>query len=135
MKNGRPLELDDLKAKKIVDAIAAGNSRACAAASAGIHTRTLHEWLSRGIDGEARFIQFAQRVREADSKAERKVVDALVARIESGDINAVKFWLKTRRGRTWRELEPATEKEADLSSASDDALWAAVDQLRKERAG
>ena len=57
--------------------------------------------------------------------------------MESGHTEALKFWLKTRRAKTWREMQaqqPA-EKQVDLTQVEEEKLWAAVEQLRKKGTG
>lgn len=127
----RPTKLDDLKAQKVINAIAGGNSRHCAAASVGIGVRTLHTWMSEHP-------QFRQRVMDADAQAEQKVVAALFSLVTDGErphFEAIKFWLRTRRALTWRELQPspAKEPETNLDGKSEAELIAAVDAWRAER--
>lgn len=44
----RPIKINDDRSLKIVSAIRDGNTRATAAALAGISTRTLYDWMQRG---------------------------------------------------------------------------------------
>ena len=81
---------------------------------------------------------FLRRVREADSKAEDTVVDALYRLATDGErphFEALKFWLKTRRAKTWRELQATQPKEPEtnLDGKSEAELVAAVDAWMKER--
>ena len=95
---GRPTKLDDLKAQRILDAIKGGSSRACAAGLVGIAVSTLFAWMAANPE-------FLERVRGADAHAERQVVDALFALATDKTrphFEAIKFWLKTRRAKTWR---------------------------------
>jgi hypothetical protein len=74
---GRPTKLDDLTAKRIVDAVRAGNTRQCAAQLGGIHKATLLEWLARGRKGEQPFADFADRIARADAEAEAEMVSCV----------------------------------------------------------
>ena len=129
---GRPTKLDDLTAKRICDAIKGGSSRACAAALVGVAVSTLYAWMAANPD-------FLERVRVADAHAEQQVVDALFALATDKTrphFEAIKFWLKTRRAKTWREQPP--ERPAgppDLSDSSEEELVAAVEAWLRERRG
>ncbi len=107
---GRPTKLDDLTAKRILNAAEAGVSRRAACEAARVHQATLCDWLARGRDGESPFAEFLERLEAAEAKAERKVVDKLMEQIESGHVPAMMFWLKCRRG--WRDNEPAANEAA-----------------------
>ncbi len=105
---GRPSKLDDLTAKRILNAAEAGVSRRSAAEAARVDPATLFRWLAQGRDGEEPFCEFRERLLAAEAKAERKVVDCLMEQIASGHVPAMMFWLKCRRD--WRDNEaPATE--------------------------
>jgi hypothetical protein len=134
---GRPTKLDDIKAQRVVLAIKGGSSRACAAGLVGVGVSTLYGWMATNPE-------FLERVRAADAHAEQRVVDALFSLATDKTrphFEAIKFWLKTRRAKTWREIQaspapPPVEK--DLSQASEEELAAAVEgwlAKRKLRAG
>lgn len=134
---GRPTLLDDLRAKRIVDAIAAGASRKAAAASVGINTDTLCTWLSKGRAGEERYAEFAERVRKAEGCAETRVIGALMTAIEKGSVPAMMFWLQchhpakyaTKRGQQSNDAKPMT-------AAFDDAsIIESVYALHKSKVG
>ncbi len=135
---GRPTKLDDLTAKRIVDAIRAGNTRACAAQLGGVHKATLLEWLALGRRGEQPFADFADRVAKADGEAEARMVAVVVKAAEDGSWQAAKAWLELRR-RVWRMKKPRQElDEQDLSGKSEEELVAVVEQWlsqRKQMAG
>ena len=69
---GRPTKLDDLTAKRIVDAVRAGHSYAAAARAGGIDEATLHRWIARGRDGEDLYRGFCERFDRADLAMRRK---------------------------------------------------------------
>lgn len=114
---GRPIELDDLVAKRIVDAIAKGVSRIGAAKAAGVGRSTLFEWLQRGRDGEQPFADFADRVRKADGKAEGVVVSKLLEAIENGHVGAMCFWLERRRHEEWGKRDVVTHEHPNGAAA------------------
>lgn len=134
---GRPTKLDDLTAKRICDAIRAGNTRTCAAKLGGIHKATLLKWLARGRQGERPFADFADRVAKADGEAEARMVAVVVKAAEDGSWQAAKAWLDLRR-RVWRMGKPPEPKPQDLSGKSEEELAVAMEDWlaqKKQRAG
>jgi hypothetical protein len=135
---GRPSKLDDLKAKRIVDAIANGNTRACAAGLAGCTDRAIYGWLAKGRNGDPAYVQFFQRVKEAEAKAEETMQGCLRMAALSGapgTWKAAETWLERRRRKSWRKpVQPKEVEENDgLDGKSEAELVAAVDAWMKER--
>ena len=58
----------------ILATLEAGNTRACAAYSAGIAPRTLANWMARGRKGERGFAAFYASARQAELRAEAVLV-------------------------------------------------------------
>lgn len=110
---GRPTELNDLVAHRIIEAIKAGLSREGAAKSAGIGKSTLMEWLQRGREGEAPYADLADRVREADGEIEHTVVSALLREVSKGHVGAMCFWLERRRHAEWGKRDSVTHEHVD----------------------
>ena len=87
--------------------------------------------------------EFRERVRAADAQAEERVVSALFSLATDKTrphFEAIKFWLKTRRAKTWREMQATSPPPAnqDLTQASEEELVASVERWlanRKQRAG
>jgi hypothetical protein len=83
------------------------------------------------------------RVRAADAHAEEQVVGALFSLGTDKTrphFEAIKFWLKTRRAKTWREIQaaPPPGPPNDLSGKSEEELVEAVERWlaqRRQRAG
>ncbi len=119
---GRPILLDDLRAKRIVDAIASGLSRTAAAAKGNIGRATLLEWLARGRDGEQPFADFLVRVKKAEADAEEVMVACVrVAALEPKHWQAAAWWLERARPADWAKREPTQEQEtARAETGSDD---------------
>lgn len=115
---GRPINLDDLVSKRVVDALNAGVSLVGAASAARISRASLMEWLARGRTGEQPFANFLDRVTEARGKAERKVVDALMIKIREGNVPACIFWLQQRAPDEWNQKAPTSN---DTAVATDNA--------------
>ena len=65
----------------ILATLEAGNTRACAAYSAGIAPRTLANWMARGRKGERGFAAFYASARQAELRAE-----AVLGGAESGAV-------------------------------------------------
>ena len=118
---GRPTKLDDLTAKRIVDALGAGMSRRGAAHAAGIGWSTLKVWLASGRRGHEPFAAFLARVEQAEGKAERVVVDALVEAIRERKVDAIKFWLTSRRAADWQKPDAENDSDDDVGDSSIDA--------------
>ena len=128
---GRPTKFDDIKAQRILEAIKRGNSRAYAAGLVGVGVSTLYGWM-------AAYPEFREKVRAADAQAEQQVVSALFSLATDKTrphFEAIKFWLKTRRAKTWRELQPlpAKEPDTDLSGKSEQELVAEVEAWLAQR--
>lgn len=98
---GRPTKLDDIRAKKIVDAIKAGCSRRAAANKAGLARDTLENWIARGRRGDPGFVDFFDRVTCADGEAEEAFTGRLKDASDKGDVRATIFWLQQRRREEW----------------------------------
>lgn len=109
---GRPSKLDDLRAKRVVDAIAKGLSRTAAAAKARVHRATLMDWLARGRDGEQPYADFLDRVKEAEAKAEEAMVDCVRgAALDPKYWQAAAWWLERCRPADYAKREPTREEE------------------------
>lgn len=120
---GRPSKLDDLRAKRIVDAIAKGLSRTAAAASAGVSRRALMNWLAAGRDGDANYVHFLHRVQEAEAKAEAE----MVACIRNAALSDPKYWqaaawvLERSRPADWAKREATPVEETDRAETTGDS--------------
>ncbi len=64
---GRPAKLDDLVAQRIVNAVKSGLPRTHAARLARVSPAALFLWLSKGRKGEPGFVEFLERVQEAEA--------------------------------------------------------------------
>ena len=115
-----PKLLDDLVAKKVVDAVRAGASRTGAAEAARVGRRTLHRWLQRGAAGEAPYAAFLEKIREAEGELEKELVGIIKG--HASDTFAAAAWLcerrwpqrwALRRDRLDREPAPPTEAETE----------------------
>jgi hypothetical protein len=100
MSTGRPTKLDDIVAKRIVDAVAAGGSRSAAAEAARVHRSTLMLWLARGRKGEPPYSDFLDRVKKAEADAENAMVVIVRAAAEK-NWTAAAWWLERRRPRLY----------------------------------
>lgn len=116
---GRPSKLDELRAKRIVDAIKAGASRTGAAKCARVHRATLMDWLARGRDGEQPYADFLDRVREAEGGVEERITTALLEAIEKGHVGAMCFWLERRRPDEWGKRDVVTHTHQGAEAGSD----------------
>lgn len=110
---GRPSKLDDLVAKRIVDAVAEGLPRDTAAKLARIHPSTLFDWLRRGRAGEAGYAEFSDRVREAESQGEKEIVTLLRNHAKTS-WQACAYLLERRNPKQWaaKKEQPKSEQPA-----------------------
>lgn len=126
---GRPLSLNDIAAKLICDAVAAGNTRRCAAALAGISAATLGNWIRAGRHGDDRFADFLVRLEKADALAEAGAV--VNVRVGQPGWQGSAWWLERRRRHSWRRPVQPVEKEQDMTTVPDDVLLEAAGLVRK----
>lgn len=135
MPQGRPSKLDDLRAKRILDAIAEGASRTAAAAKGGIHKATLMEWLARGRDGEPGYAEFLDRVKAAEADIELKMVRVIHAAAPTS-WQAAAWFLERTRPADYAKREATPEQEdarAESSGASDIEVATSVLAALKSR--
>lgn len=122
----RPTKLDDLRAKRIIDALRDGHSFAAAARAGGIAENTLAEWRQRGADGDPEFSGFSRRANEASQEAESRAVRVIRSAMESEDLklahDAAWRWLRTRRPLEWLEPKGATEQETSRAADEQDEI-------------
>ncbi len=118
---GRSTKLDDLCAKRIIDALRAGHSFGGAARAGGIEERTLHKWRERGADGDGVYAQFVQRVNQACQVAEDRCVQVIKNAMEGPDkrlaTDTAWRWLQRRRVAEWGDGKALDAKPGE----SDDA--------------
>jgi transposase-like protein len=102
---GRETKLDDLREKRICDALKAGHSYASAARAGGVDEATLHRWRQLGRDGDARYREFCERVDRADREAEDRCIQVLRNALEGEDpklaTDTAWKWLERRRPADW----------------------------------
>jgi len=129
--SGRPTKLDDLTAKRIVDALEAGNSRLCAAQTAGISYSTLKSWLANGRRGDPEYLAFLSRVERAESKIERELVTVVVTAAKDDPKLALE-WLSRRRRATWARQDNAKKPNAAPGTGLEELSDAEVEQRTAE---
>ncbi len=136
----RPVKLDDLKAKRIVDAVAAGLPWKLAAQAAGVGASTLREWKQRGRDGEEPFAAFLARLEVADGQAAHGAMVAIMSAAADPKHWHAAAWMLERRHpdlfalkREFKaddEVQRSAEAEADL-----DVARSVVAALESRKAG
>lgn len=113
---GRETLLDDLRSKRICDALRAGHSYAAAAKAGGIDESTLHRWRQLGRDGHARYREFCERVEKADQEAEDRCVQVLRNALDGLDLKLATDtawrWLERRRPAEWSPKRTESTNEA-----------------------
>lgn len=94
---GRPCKLTPEVRKKVCAALAAGNTRECAAGLAGVGAATLYSWLAQGRKvGRGRFWEFLEAVKKAEAEAEARCV-RVVREAMPESWQAAAWWLERRR--------------------------------------
>jgi transposase len=103
---GAPSKLDDLKAKKVVDAVKRGLPRDTAARLANVAPSTLYLWLAKGRAGDEEYSEFSDRVRAAEAQGENEIV-ALLRGHAANSWQACAWLLERRHPKAWalRKLE------------------------------
>jgi hypothetical protein len=117
---GRPSLYDDLRAKRIVDAIGKGLSRTAAAAKGGISRSLLLEWLARGRAGEQPFVDLLDRVRRAECQAEEEMVGCIrTAALDPRYWQAARWWLEVCRPADYAARTPTRDEESERAESDD----------------
>lgn len=73
-KKGQPTKFTAERCAKILKILRAGNTRECAAHSTGVSLHTLQRWLVYGREGVPIYRSFLQKVKKAESLAQKKHV-------------------------------------------------------------
>lgn len=108
---GQPTKLDDIRAKKVVDAVKRGLPRSTAARIAGVTKSTLMLWLRKGREGVDGYSDFSDRVRTAEAQAEDQIV-ATLRGLAATSVPACIFLLSRRNPKAWGEASKAAAEAA-----------------------
>lgn len=118
----RPTKYSPESAKRITDALAAGNTRQAAAAYGGIDLHTLARWIER-------YASFASAIKSAEAQAEVGHVARIAQASQAGNWQASAWWLERRRHADWGkvdrleiEVRRAAERVAATTGADPDWL-------------
>lgn len=119
---GRPTKLDDLLAKRIVDAVSCGLPWKLAAQAAGIGWSTLKEWKAKGRAGEAPYAAFLARLEEAEAKHAHAAMAMIMAAATDPKHWTAAAWALERRHPELFALKRVIEPEAEAvkEQAADD---------------
>jgi hypothetical protein len=118
------------RVKRIIDALAAGNTRGASAAYGGIDHDTLLRW-------EKRYAEFAEQVKDAEARAEVGHVANIAQAARSGNWTASAWWLERRRHQDWGrkdklEIISSVREMARATGADEDAAVAEAESYLKE---
>jgi transposase len=94
----RPTKMTPEVVKRIVDALAAGNTRRAASAYGGIDEDTLGRWLRR-------FADFADAIKAAEAQAEVAHVANIAQAAKDGTWQASAWWLERRQHAAWGKVD------------------------------
>lgn len=73
----RPTKLTKQLTRTVCEHIESGMSIAGACALAGIGESTYHEWVSRGVAGDAGFVEFAEQTARARARVEMRLLESV----------------------------------------------------------
>jgi hypothetical protein len=129
----RPTKYTPETVKKILDALAAGNTRKASALYAGIGENTLGDWLNRYRD-------FRDAVENAEARAEVGHVLNIRQAAQSGTWTASAWWLERRRHQEWGrkdriEIINSVRELARAAGQDEDAAVAEAERFLKEMRG
>lgn len=127
MSQGRDTKFDEHRSARILSDLAAGLTRKCAAARAGIHSRTLDNWVSRGKRGEEPFAAFYASIKKAEHDAEARCV-GLILKTAEGTWQCAAWYLERKHPESWGA---SREMIAELRRAMKE-VEKMRDELRKE---
>jgi hypothetical protein len=100
-------------AERMVGLVRRGNFREMACAQVGVSSRTLRNWLSAAAAGDARYIDFALKLEQAEAEAEDLLVVS-VRRAAMKDWKAAAWLLERRGAKRWgfkAQVEVSVEEE------------------------
>lgn len=97
---GAPTKLDDLRAKRIIDAVKRGLPRSTAAMLARVAPSTLFLWLAKGRAGDPEYSDFSDRVRAAEAEGEDEIVGVLRGHA-ANSWQACAWLLERRNPKAW----------------------------------
>ena len=97
----QPSKLTPETHAKIVSLLRAGNYIETAASAAGVTSRTVRNWLSRGAEGEEPYATFAADVDKAIGESEAFDVIKLAEAAKQGDTKAIQWRLERRHRDRW----------------------------------
>ncbi len=148
---GRPTSLTPEVQDAIVTSIRAGNYRATAAASAGVHRNSITNWQERGESGEEPYAGFLCAIEKAEAEAESSLLAEIRGAQPSvtgegghgADLWQAKAWMMERRWpKRWAQrVRQAVTEELDaftdrLQRRLDDATYRKVlDASREDASG
>lgn len=115
---------------RILELLAAGNTRGATCGAVAIDHDTLLRWT-------AKYPEFAERVRAAESAAEHFHVKAIHDAAQKGSVPASIFWLERRRHADWGkkdriEVINSVRELARNANQDEEAAVQAADQILRE---
>lgn len=99
---GRPTKFDTEKAKRILDALREGHTRAAASAAGHVSYQTFLNWIEAGRKAKSgQFFDFFEAVQEAENEAFRRVEGIVINAVSGGDAKMALEFLKRRHRPEW----------------------------------
>jgi hypothetical protein len=131
-----PIVLDDLRTKRILDALRSGHSRRMAAAAGGVSHTSLQIWYSKGRNGDPKYVSFFARMRDAEYQAANQMIE-IVWKAARTDPKYATWWLERRLPEDYGKQDGPRAEDADADveteAAGDLALAESVVAALKSR--
>lgn len=108
MPAGRPTKYSDARCKAIIDALKVGNTRKCAAESAGVAYDTFLDWCQN-----PQYLQFSDDVTRAEAEAENDAVKSLKIALMPHEVTETKTVTRQVEGVSVSETTITTRTEHD----------------------
>ena len=125
-------KLTPVRKQKILNLVRAGNSRQCAAISAGITAACLSMWMRKGREQKSgRYVDFFNEVQKAEEEAEAWHVANIAKAAKNGTWQASAWWLERVKRERYGRWGPKPEKQKPqrLTDKEQEALKASTNAL------
>ena len=118
-----PIVLDDLRAKRLVEAVRSGLSRRGVAGRTGISKSLLQEWLARGLAGEQPYADLLDRVKEAEAEVEQRRIAVVQQAADDGTWQAAAWMLERTMPEEYALRKPTEQEVATPTEEESRKRW------------
>lgn len=113
-KGGRPSKFTPETKQKILTALAGGNYQIIALALAGLSRQSYSVWQERAENGEEEYMEFFEKVRQAEAYAEAERIKNIKQAADAGNWTASAWMLERKHPDRWGRKDKV---EADVNVA------------------